>query len=97
MKQCPTCQSQYTDDTLQFCLQDGSPLKPVGDSPESKTIAFGEQETVVSNRQSEQINPPQMTNPTGWNPSVHQSTPAMPAATAGKKSNATMAVFVTVF
>lgn len=95
MKQCPTCQSQYTDDTLQFCLQDGSPLSLLGDSPESRTIAFGEQETVVSNRPSGQINQPQMTNPTGWNPNLHQSYPTMPAPE--KKSNATMAVFVTVF
>ena len=26
MKLCPACQTQYTDDTLQFCLQDGTPL-----------------------------------------------------------------------
>ncbi len=26
MKICPACQTQYTDDTLQFCLQDGTPL-----------------------------------------------------------------------
>jgi len=26
MKICPTCQTQYPDDTLQFCLQDGTPL-----------------------------------------------------------------------
>lgn len=97
MKQCPTCQSQYTDDTLQFCLQDGSPLSVVGGSPDSKTIAFGEQETVVSNRPSGQINQPQMTNPTDWNPNQYQSTPAASAPATGKKSTATMAVFVTVF
>ncbi len=97
MKQCPTCQSQYTDDNLQFCLQDGSPLKPVGDSQESKTIAFGaEQETVVTNRQSGQINQPNLTNPTDWNPNQYQSNPAVPAVPQ-KKSNATIAVFVTVF
>ena len=28
MKTCPACQTQYTDDTLQFCLQDGTPLMP---------------------------------------------------------------------
>ncbi|HSK74377.1 MAG TPA: hypothetical protein VK892_21940 [Pyrinomonadaceae bacterium] len=26
MKICPNCQNKYTDDTLQFCLQDGTPL-----------------------------------------------------------------------
>src|SRR3954468_11874692 len=27
MKRCPTCQRIYTDDTLRFCLEDGSALK----------------------------------------------------------------------
>ena len=26
MKQCPTCGSSYTDDTLVYCLQDGATL-----------------------------------------------------------------------
>src|SRR6476661_7565421 len=42
MKQCPACRSQYTDDTLKFCLQDGTPLESIGDP--------GETETVVSHR-----------------------------------------------
>jgi len=42
MKQCPACRSQYTDDTLQFCLQDGTPL--------SHLIADSEIDTVVSTR-----------------------------------------------
>lgn len=33
MKRCPTCQSTYTDDSLRFCLQDGSPLVSMGDDP----------------------------------------------------------------
>src|SRR5918912_859094 len=32
MKRCPTCQRTYTDDSLTFCLQDGSPLLSVSDS-----------------------------------------------------------------
>lgn len=35
MKICPSCQTRYTDDTLQFCLQDGTPL----DSPETPNSA----------------------------------------------------------
>jgi hypothetical protein len=97
MKQCPTCQSQYTDDSLQFCLQDGSPLGFVGDSQEGKTIAFGEQETVVAgNRPSGQINQPHLTNPTDWNPNQYQSSAGVSAEPPGK-SNMTMAVIVTVF
>jgi hypothetical protein len=47
MKICPNCQSQYTDDTLRFCLQDGSLLVESSSAP---TVAFTEQETVVAGR-----------------------------------------------
>jgi len=36
MKQCPTCRTNYSDDTLRFCLEDGTPL-----------VDGGEQETIV--------------------------------------------------
>ncbi|MBK7708206.1 MAG: nuclear transport factor 2 family protein [Acidobacteria bacterium] len=52
MKTCPSCNSQYTDDTLRFCLQDGTPLVEPSGAP---TIAFNEQETFVSARPT---NPP---------------------------------------
>ncbi|MFL6468169.1 MAG: hypothetical protein ACJ72Z_09465, partial [Pyrinomonadaceae bacterium] len=46
MKVCPTCRTQYTDDSLRFCLQDGSLLiaPSPGDTP---TVAFDETPTVV--------------------------------------------------
>jgi hypothetical protein len=46
MKSCPACQSTYTDDTLQFCLQDGANLVAVSGNP---TVANrnNEAETVV--------------------------------------------------
>jgi hypothetical protein len=28
MKRCPACKRAYTDDTLRFCLEDGTPLEP---------------------------------------------------------------------
>lgn len=31
MKQCPTCGSRYTDDSLVYCLQDGATLQAEGD------------------------------------------------------------------
>ena len=95
MKQCPTCQSQYTDDTLQFCLQDGSPLRFVTSS-QSKTSAYGDEETVVANaRPSSQINAPPKTNPTGWNPNQYQSHEKF--ETPERKSSATVAVLLTAF
>jgi hypothetical protein len=33
-KQCPTCRSIYTDETLAFCLSDGSTLELVSDVPQ---------------------------------------------------------------
>ncbi len=36
MKQCPACRTNYTDDTLQFCLSDGARLNAVED--DAKTI-----------------------------------------------------------
>jgi hypothetical protein len=39
MKECPTCRTTYTDETLRFCLADGAPL-----------IDAGEESTVVRQR-----------------------------------------------
>lgn len=44
MKRCPKCQSTYTDDTLGFCLQDGTSLTNVRDllaSEETLEMRFG--------------------------------------------------------
>jgi hypothetical protein len=46
---CPTCNARYEDDTLKFCLEDGTPLVP-GRVTEAPTVAFREVETVVSPR-----------------------------------------------
>jgi hypothetical protein len=49
MRYCPACGTQYTDDTLRFCLQDGSQLV---DSLEADppTVAFDETPTVLRQR-----------------------------------------------
>lgn len=46
MKYCPACQSTYTDDTLQFCLQDGANLVAVSGNPTNANWNV-EAETVV--------------------------------------------------
>lgn len=52
MKICPNCRTEYTDDALQFCLQDGSPLI---DSL-NKTSDFNtESETVIAPKKVEPI------------------------------------------
>lgn len=52
MKTCPACKTQYTDDTLRFCLQDGTPLMFTGeiDTPTvvSKEPAWESQVTRVA-------------------------------------------------
>ncbi|MCA1626036.1 MAG: hypothetical protein LC768_18165 [Acidobacteria bacterium] len=59
MKHCPNCQTSYTDDTLKFCLQDGSPLEEgsnlISDTP---TVAFNNEETVMSSRRVEPMPEP---------------------------------------
>ena len=53
MKICPNCQTRYTDDTLQFCLQDGTALLSDDAQTSMPTAVFNaEQETVVKNRLS---------------------------------------------
>ncbi len=46
MKSCPTCGSKYTDDTLSFCLSDGSRLGDDG-AAGAVTVVLGETETFV--------------------------------------------------
>lgn len=56
MKYCPNCENIYADDTLQYCLQDGSPL--IDESNKNSDIpmvTLQEQETVVSSREPDQI------------------------------------------
>src|SRR5687767_9779756 len=47
MKVCPRCNKQYVDDTLSFCLDDGTPLTggPQSDTP---TVILGETQTFVA-------------------------------------------------
>lgn len=48
MKQCPTCRTTYTDETLRFCLADGGTLVGIG----------GEAETVVRHGVRVDVSPP---------------------------------------
>lgn len=55
MKICPTCQNRYTDDTLKFCLQDGTPLVSEIEETSAPTVVLSEPETVVKARPHDQI------------------------------------------
>ncbi len=47
MKYCPACQATYTDESLRFCLEDGTVLRIYSESPLLPTQDFSELETVV--------------------------------------------------
>lgn len=53
MKICPNCQTRYTDDSLQFCLQDGTTLVNNDGQSSTSTADFNdEQQTVIRSRTS---------------------------------------------
>ncbi len=47
MKRCPTCQSTYTDDSLRFCLQDGTSLVNVSRSGGAGGLTLPDQEKTL--------------------------------------------------
>lgn len=56
MKYCPNCRSNYADDTLKFCLQDGTPLVGnLGASTEMPTLFGDKTEQFAGNEVTEQF------------------------------------------
>jgi ketosteroid isomerase-like protein len=97
MKHCPNCQTTYTDDTLRFCLQDGTPLAETsGADNDMATVSFDDSETLVSRKPPQQvvrINLPeteQQNRERGEQPQIA----APPVET--KKSNTTFVVLATI-
>jgi hypothetical protein len=90
MKVCPQCQNTYTDDSLQFCLQDGTPL-----TNQLPAADWSEPETIISpsrSRRAEQIHTtqnPQATQ-TDWQQSrgTDALTAQLPPQRRRRKSNA---------
>jgi hypothetical protein len=64
MKICPQCQNTYTDDSLQFCLQDGTKLNSVSLSSQQPTAQWNDEPpTVVRSEQPNiRINLPEQQN-----------------------------------
>jgi len=82
---CPSCSARYDDDTLKFCLEDGTPLVP-GPVTEAPTVAFGDIETVVSPR-----GPGQASG--GWDQG--RAAAFVPQQPPARKSNTGLAVLLT--
>jgi hypothetical protein len=77
MKRCPTCKRSFEDDTLSFCLEDGTPLvTEAGGRSDS-------QETLVSPRPPETIGGAAPTQPYGQRPGVGTSPYSAPPPTYG--------------
>ena len=97
MKQCPNCQTKYTDDTLKFCLQDGTPLVEAANADtEMPTIAFTDSETLVSPRRVERLDIPiEKSNSRDWEQSRQTQNSEFPPET--KKSNTFSIVALTAF
>ena len=100
MKHCPNCQTTYADDSLQFCLQDGTPLAEFPNQ-NAATNYDTEAETIVSTnkginslpRQVEPIRfePPSsyQTNQANWG---QESQPVIIEQRETKQSNTAMIV-----
>lgn len=55
MKYCPQCQSQYSDEAMMFCLQDGTTLVSAVKQSTIETIAFSNPLTVEKIQQTEEM------------------------------------------
>ena len=98
MKKCPSCSRTYTDDSLSFCLDDGSPLLSVGASNSSPAYDPG---ATLQYTPARETNPPPPQNygpaqtpgaqpftPTpSWTP-LPPAGGALPGQTGQKKSKA---------
>lgn len=68
MKRCPKCNQTYTDETLNFCLNDGDMLSAAY-SDEPPTIISGQANPRFDDSPpTVMMNQTRVTNPTGWQP-----------------------------
>lgn len=99
MKYCPKCQTNYADETYEFCLQDGTLLVNSSDSP---TVFLDEQPTQVKLNPTEQVQFYPPTQAQDWQasqvtqiPSQQISPPPIQSPTPPQKSNTARIVFLT--
>lgn len=80
MKQCPSCRNTYTDDSLQFCLEDGTPLiSMANDAPPTVQMSFEKNEPM-------RVNIPNDSAPTVFaQPPVTNNPPFQPNQPVEKK------------
>lgn len=69
MKQCPRCQQTYSDDNLNFCLEDGELLTAFAQEPPLSRYADDSPPTMI-------LDQARVTNPASWPASPPSSPPA---------------------
>lgn len=91
MKRCPVCQREYTDETLSYCLEDGSPLSghSSASSDMAATIIMPDPRVTVPERQETfqyaPVSPqPFIKPPTAWPPASAQQAPSPVKARQGR-------------
>ena len=82
MKFCPKCSSQYADDTLSFCLEDGTPLAVFGPG-DMPTAVLSESELLTSVRAAKPAHDPRFMDSQVTRPAV--ASPAQGPVAAGTK------------
>lgn len=70
MKQCPRCKQTYSDDRLNFCLEDGELLTAFQEEPPAARYRDEPPPTVL-------MNDPRATNPTDWPQTPTSEPPAV--------------------
>ncbi|HMT09048.1 MAG TPA: hypothetical protein PKA82_13665 [Pyrinomonadaceae bacterium] len=88
MKVCPKCNVEYADDTLSFCLNDGTPLTV--STTGAATAVFNESETVV--RGSQQAADWPQSQATHYIPQQSTAPPPSQGSTGGKKGMIVLAL-----
>ncbi|MDQ3179039.1 MAG: hypothetical protein M3Q33_00820 [Acidobacteriota bacterium] len=96
MKYCPSCQTNYADDTLRFCLQDGTQLAEFSNQSEP-TVFLTDSETIVSPKRVEPLGhiPPDVVPSQNWKQS--RVTKVSSLESEPKKSNTATVVLLTAF
>ncbi|HKR02353.1 MAG TPA: hypothetical protein VJT09_16880 [Pyrinomonadaceae bacterium] len=92
MKRCPACQRTYTDDTLTYCLEDGSALLSAGAATSASdlpaTLIMQDPRATVREQQetSRPAPTPVTAPPPAWSPAQAHLSPPVPtvAARAGR-------------
>src|SRR5437868_6579815 len=81
MKQCPVCNQTYSDEDLNFCLNDGELLRQTAAEPRPRSFLEDSPPTLM-------MHEVRSTNPTGWQPPS-----APPVVWTGNQQNVPQAQF----